>query len=69
MKLLAIAPWVTVEEVIDNMEFEPIVPEKIDKLEPPREEELTVLRTQLDPSGRAIGEGKWIDLGAGLGSK
>jgi glutaconate CoA-transferase subunit B len=62
MKLLAIAQWVTVDDVLENMDFEPIVPDNIEKLEPPREDELAVLRTHLDPSGRVIGEGKWIDL-------
>ncbi len=62
MKLLAIAEWVTVEDVLSKMGFEPIIPDTIEKLEPPREEELVALRTQIDPAGRGIGEGEWIDL-------
>jgi glutaconate CoA-transferase subunit B len=62
MKLLAIPEWITVDEVLKNMDFEPIIPDIVKKLEPPSEEELIILRAELDPSGRAIGEGKWINL-------
>lgn len=62
MKLLAIAEWITVEDILNNMGFEPIVPDNVETLEPPREEELFALRSQLDPTGRVIGQGKWIDL-------
>jgi len=65
MKLLAVPEWVTVEEVVQNMGFEPLLAEKVETLEPPTEEELLILRTELDPAGRAIGEGKWIELSAG----
>ena len=62
MKLLAIAPWVTVEDVLGTMDFEPIVPAKVEKLNPPKEEELTILRVEIDPHGQTIGEGQWIQL-------
>jgi glutaconate CoA-transferase, subunit B len=69
MKLLAMAKWVTLKDILANMEFEPIIPDKIETIEPPTEEELMVLRGQLDPTGRAIGEGKWIDLSTTSESK
>lgn len=62
MKLLAIAEWVTVDSVLKKMEFEPIVPDNVEKLEPPRDEELMVLRIDIDPRGQTISEGKWIEL-------
>lgn len=62
MKLLAIAQWVTVQDVLETMDFEPIVPDKVEKLNPPTEEELLVLRVEVDPRGQTIGEGRWIEL-------
>jgi glutaconate CoA-transferase subunit B len=62
MKLLAIAQWVEVKDVLDKMEFEPMLAPKIERLEPPTEEELAVLRVNVDPGGGTIGEGKWINL-------
>jgi len=61
MKLLAVAPWSSVEDVLSDMEFEPVVPAHVETLEPPTERELDVLRTQVDPSGRTIA-GDWIVL-------
>jgi len=62
MKLLAIAEWVEAKDVLEKMDFEPMLAEKIEILEPPTEEELEVLRTYVDPRGGTIGEGKWINL-------
>jgi glutaconate CoA-transferase subunit B len=62
MKLLAIAQWVKVEDVLERMDFEPMMAPKIGRVEPPTDEELEVLRTQIDPRGQTIGEGKWIHL-------
>ena len=62
MKLLAIAEWVTIDGVLKKMEFEPMLADNVEILEPPREEELVVLRTEIDPRGQTISEGEWIDL-------
>ena len=62
MKLLAIAEWVEVKDVLEEMDFEPMIAEKVDRLEPPTEEELQILRINVDPGGGTIGEGKWINL-------
>ncbi len=62
MKLLAIAEWVEVKDVLEKMDFEPMIASKIERLEPPTEEELQVLRVNVDPGGGTIGEGKWINL-------
>jgi len=48
MKLEAIHPGVTIEDVIENTGFELIIPEKVKVTEPPTERELKILR-ELDP--------------------
>jgi glutaconate CoA-transferase subunit B len=48
MKLLALNPGVTVEEVIENTGFELIIPDKVEENEPPTSEELRVLREEVD---------------------
>jgi len=63
MKLLGISKWVSIEEVLGNMGFEPIVPDNVEITDPPTEEELVVLRSEIDITGRTIGRGsKWISL-------
>jgi len=62
LKLLATVQWVTVNEVLEKMDFEPLLADDIGKLELPTEEQLTVLRTLIDPRGQTIGTGKWIEL-------
>ncbi|HXF52419.1 MAG TPA: CoA-transferase, partial [Dehalococcoidia bacterium] len=59
MKLLAIAPWTSVDEVLADMEFEPLIAETLDEIPPPSDEELSALRAKVDPSGRTIA-GDWI---------
>ncbi len=49
MMLLAVNPNVTVEQVLENTDFELLIPEKIGENEPPTEEELKVLREEVDP--------------------
>jgi glutaconate CoA-transferase subunit B len=60
MKLLAVCPWATVDEVLEDMDFEPLVAEPVTTVAPPTEEQLTVLRAKVDPRGRVIDQGKWI---------
>jgi glutaconate CoA-transferase subunit B len=64
MTLLAVAPWSSVDDVLSDMEFEPLVSANVETLEPPTEREMDVLRTQVDPSGRTIA-GDWIVLEGG----
>lgn len=49
MKLLAVHPGVTVEQVIENTGFELIIPEEVGENEPPTQEELRLLREEIDP--------------------
>jgi glutaconate CoA-transferase subunit B len=64
MKLLSIAPWTTIEEVLSQMDFEPVIPDKIDIMTPPTEEQLTALRAEIEPKGEIIGAGEWISYKA-----
>jgi len=61
MTLLAVAPWSSVDDVLSDMAFEPLVADPLETLEPPTDHELDILRTQVDPSGRTIA-GDWIVL-------
>lgn len=49
MRLLATNPGVTVEQVIENTGFELIIPDHVGRNEPPTEEELRILREEVDP--------------------
>jgi glutaconate CoA-transferase subunit B len=60
MKLLAIAPWVKLEDVLAEMDFEPIMPEHLEQMVPPTEEELDILRVAVDPGAQSIAKGEWI---------
>lgn len=59
MKLVALAPWSTPESTREKMKFEPLIADEIDEMTLPTEEELTVLRAEIDPLGRTIA-GEWM---------
>ncbi len=54
LRLRAIAPFVTLEQVLAEMTFEPKFPPdgKVETLDPPTEEELRILRTEMDVNGQ-----------------
>lgn len=54
LKLMAILKDLTASEVLQGMEIKPLVAERIEELRPPTDEELRVLRDQIDPSGIVI---------------
>ncbi|MDI6857132.1 MAG: CoA-transferase [Dehalococcoidia bacterium] len=60
MRLEAVAPWITVDEVLERMEFKPLIAEKLDVLQPPTEEELAIIRAEIDPGGYTLSRGEWI---------
>ena len=60
MKLLAVAPWLTVDDVLAEMDFEPVMPDRVDRMDPPTDEELDILRVKIDPVGQSIAKGEWI---------
>ena len=55
MKLLSVHPGVTVGDVVENTGFEILIPDKVSTTEPPTEEELRLLRDEIDPAGIVIG--------------
>ena len=55
MKLLAVHPGVTINDVKENSSFELIIPDRVETTEPPTEEELRILH-EIDPTGMAIGK-------------
>jgi glutaconate CoA-transferase subunit B len=48
MKLLKTQPGVTIEEVVTETGFELIIPSEVGSVEPPQEEELRILREEVD---------------------
>jgi glutaconate CoA-transferase, subunit B len=55
LKLLALHPGVTLEDVYANSAMEFLVPEKIETTQPPTAEERRALR-EIDPAGMVIGK-------------
>jgi glutaconate CoA-transferase subunit B len=61
LRLVAISPWVTVEQVLEECEFPPVIAGSVSIMEGPTEEELHILRTELDPRGQNTAErSAWI---------
>jgi len=69
MRLIAMMPWMTVEQVLSKMEFEPLIADKLERMEPPTEEELTVIRAQIDPGGLTVSRGEWIAIDRASGER
>ena len=62
LRLIAIAPFVTIDDVLAECEYPPQVADEIETLDTPTDEELEVLRSQLDVQGQTTGVGRsgWI---------
>ena len=61
MRLRAIAPFVTREQVLGAMSFEPLVAETLETLDPPTEAELAIFRAEMDTSGQfSDASGGWV---------
>lgn len=61
LRLMARVPWVTVDEILAECEWTPLVADVVQVLEPPTEEELQLLRTELDVRGQTTdAAGSWI---------
>jgi glutaconate CoA-transferase subunit B len=50
MRLDAVYPGVTVEQVIENTGFELLIANDVGEIKPPTDEELRTLREEIDPS-------------------
>jgi glutaconate CoA-transferase subunit B len=69
LRLVAVAPWVTVDDVLAECEHPPLVADDVAMLEGPTEEELHILRTELDPRGQNTAErSAWIIFDADTGT-
>jgi glutaconate CoA-transferase subunit B len=55
MTLLTLHPGVTIDEVREHMAWDPMLAEDLGQTPPPTEEELRLLRTELDPQGVSTG--------------
>lgn len=62
LMLQGVSPFVTVDQVLEEMSFKPKIAPKLERLEVPTEEELLVLRTQIDVAGQVTDRGRWIEL-------
>jgi len=51
---------VSAEQVLAEMSFEPLIADEIEALETPTEDELALLRTELDQRGQITDVGKWV---------
>jgi glutaconate CoA-transferase subunit B len=61
LRLIARMPWVTVDEILDECEWKPLIAEEVAVLEAPTEEEVMILRTELDVRGQTTDAGAgWI---------
>ncbi len=61
IRLKGLVPWATVDDVVAEMEFEPLVAPTLESIDVPSEEELSVLRAEVDPTGRTV-KGRWITV-------
>ena len=50
MQIESLHPGVTLEEVLDNMSFKPLIPEEIPETRMPAEEEVKLIREVIDPN-------------------
>ena len=50
MRLKAVYPGITVEDIKANTSFELIIPEQVEQIAPPSAEELRLLREEIDPT-------------------
>jgi glutaconate CoA-transferase subunit B len=55
LRLIAVAPFITVDEVLAECECTPAVAASVETLDTPTEQEVEVLRTQLDVQGQNTG--------------
>jgi len=61
LRLTARVPWVAVDEILEECEYRPLVAPTVELIEPPSEEEVQILRTELDVRGQTTdAAGGWI---------
>jgi len=55
MRLVSIHPGITLEEVLANMNFRPVVPDRVPTTELPTAEQIRLIREEIDPQGMYAG--------------
>ena len=60
MRLDEIAPWTTLDDVLERMEFKPLVADPLPMMEVPSEEALSMIRAEIDPGGYTLNRGEWL---------
>ncbi len=55
MRLISIHPGTTLEDVLANLSFQPIVPDDLPTTEPPTAEQVRLIRHEIDPEGMYAG--------------
>ena len=63
LRLSGVSPFVTVDQVLAEMSFKPKMAKEIETLETPTEDELALLRTELDQRGQITDVGRWVAMG------
>jgi len=58
LRLIGVSPFVTVDQVLAEMSFKPLMADEIETLETPTDDELALLRTELDQRGQITDVGK-----------
>lgn len=69
MRLKGVLPWTTVEDVLSKMDFEPLIAEKLEEVAPPTQQELDIIRAEIDPGGFSTSKGEWFTIDAATGKK
>ncbi len=62
LRLSGVSPFVTIDQVLAEMSFKPRMAKKVETLETPTEDELALLRTELDQRGQITDVGKPVVL-------
>jgi acyl CoA:acetate/3-ketoacid CoA transferase beta subunit len=56
MMLQSVHPGISIEDVVENTSFKLVIPDQVSTIAPPTNEELKLLRKEIDPSGIVIGK-------------
>lgn len=69
MRLESVAPWTTVDQVLEQMEFRPLIADPMGTMQIPSDDELKMIRADIDPSGLSTSKGDWLTIDAASGKK
>ena len=63
LRLIERSPWVSVDEILEECEYKPLVAPEVKVTEPPTDLELDTYRSRLDVRGQTMDRGVWLVLG------